>query len=100
MTLRLRTLWAELAPKAKPQLDSRADPAKNNYIWLPWVPNNETIKETNSTAPIFPLQVSIGELQYLVNLNLNLFKEKMYDSIRYMGHSFMKTVGGLFNFSE
>lgn len=100
MTLRLRALWAELEPKVKPQLDLRADPAKNNYIWLPWVPNNETMKQSNITAPIFPLQVTIGELEYLVNLNLDMFKEKMYDSIRYMGDSFMKTVGGLFNFSE
>ncbi|XP_026322207.1 arylsulfatase B-like [Hyposmocoma kahamanoa] len=67
MSLRLRALWAELKPKVKPQLDLRANPAKNNYIWLPWVPNNETMKQSNTTVPVFPLQVSIGELEYLEN---------------------------------
>lgn len=99
MSLRLRTLWTELKPRVKPLLDLRADPAKNNYIWLPWVPNNETIKLSNISTPVFPMRVSIGELQYLVDLNLRMFKETMYDSIKYMGNSFMKTVGGLFNFS-
>lgn len=98
LTLRLRTLWTELKPRRQPQPDLRADPAKHDYIWSPWMDSDELETEPPKTIPEFPLQVSYGELEYLVNLNMDMFKEKIYESIQSMGKSFVKSVSGLFAF--
>ncbi|KAI5646463.1 sulfatase domain-containing protein [Phthorimaea operculella] len=96
MSLRLRTLWSELKPRWPPLLDMRANPASHNYTWTPWVPNDEIPLKPPTAVPAFPLQVSIGDLQYLVDLNLNMFRQRMFDSIKNMGSSFVKSIGGLF----
>ncbi|XP_013190225.2 arylsulfatase B [Amyelois transitella] len=98
MALRLRTLWAEAKPRRQPVSDIRADPSKNNYIWFSFVQNDEEINETSLAMPVFPLQVSLGEVKYLVDLNLNTLKDKMDEYITKMGDSFVKSVKGLFSF--
>ncbi|XP_053603848.1 arylsulfatase B-like [Plodia interpunctella] len=98
MTLRLRTLWTEAKPRREPQLNLRADPSTNNYIWFSFVENDEVTDESPLAMPTFPLRVSLGEVQYLVNLNLGMLKNKMNDYITSMGESFVKSVKGLFAF--
>nr|WBB28744.1 sulphatase [Yponomeuta cagnagella] len=98
LTLKIRSLWANIIPRSVPKLDNRANPSKKNFIWSPWVKEDEPYPQTLLTPPLFPLQVSKAELQYLVDLNLGSFKEKMFDYIQNMGDSFVKSVGGLFNF--
>ncbi|KAJ2952212.1 hypothetical protein O0L34_g4490 [Tuta absoluta] len=96
LSLRLRSLWSELKPRWSPLLDMRANPASHNYTWTPWVPNDEIPLKPPTTVPVFPLHVSMGDLQYLVELNLNKFRQKMFDSIKNMGSSFVQSIGGLF----
>lgn len=85
-------------PRPTLRRDPRADPAKQNYVWFSWVPNDEEVKEPRKPVPLFPLQVSRDELQYVVDINLNSFRDKLQDYIKNMGESFLKSVGGLFNF--
>ncbi|XP_049869905.1 arylsulfatase B-like [Pectinophora gossypiella] len=96
MALRLRSMWAGLKPRWSPQYDARANPALHDYIWRPWVDNDDVFVEPPTVIPPFPLQVTIGELEYLVDLNLNSFRQKMFDSIKNMGRSFVRSIGGLF----
>ncbi|XP_059046112.1 arylsulfatase B-like [Achroia grisella] len=96
MTLRLRILWMEMIPRRQPESDSRANPSNRNYIWYPWVENNEVILEPPKT-PAFPLQVSVNELEYLVDLNMNTFKENLNQYIKNMSKSFIRSVTSLFS---
>ncbi|XP_063360593.1 arylsulfatase B-like [Cydia amplana] len=98
MSLRLRGLWTEMSPRPLLKADPRANPLNQNYVWFSWVPNEEVIDAPRKPVPPFPLQVSRDELQYVVDLSLNSFKDKIQDYIKNMGESFVTSVGGLFNF--
>lgn len=98
MALRLRTVWMEGIPRPKPRFDLRADPSFRNYIWYPWVENDEKGPEVAIKMPSFPLQISIGELQYLVDINFNTFKDNLNMYIKNMGEAFVKSISGLFSF--
>lgn len=98
MTLRLRGLWAELKPRCKPKPDLKADPSLKDYVWHPWIDNLEESKQEDVPIPSFPLQVSMAELKYLIDLNLKTYKDKIFQTIQNMGDSFVKSVGGLFSF--
>ncbi|KAL4707922.1 hypothetical protein ACJJTC_013713 [Scirpophaga incertulas] len=96
MALRLRSLWSELQPRRQPLSDSRANPSLRNYVWSPWVKNDELTSET-PTAPKFPSEVTKGELQYLVDLNFNSLKDRVNMFIGNMRDTMVKSVGGLFS---
>lgn len=97
LTLRLRSYWAELRPRGLPYCDQRADPALRNYTWSPWITNDELKLEPFLMVPPFPLQVSIGEIQFLVDLNFNTFKSKVDSYIKSMGEAIVKSISGLFS---
>ncbi|KAM3967360.1 arylsulfatase B-like [Aphomia sociella] len=97
MTLRLRTLWLEMVPRRQPQIDPKANPSLRNYIWSPWVANDAIILDPPKTA-VFPLQISVEELQYLVDLNFNTFRENLNLYIKNMSKSFVRSVSELFSF--
>jgi hypothetical protein len=96
MALRLRSFWTELKPRCQPQSDPGANPSQWNYVWLPWVNKDELTFEPD-LVPAFPLQVTMGELQYLVDLNFDLLKNKVTWYIGSMRDSIVKSVGGLFS---
>lgn len=98
LTLRLRSLWTELKPRSRPSSDSRADPSLRNYVWYPWIDNEELKLEPFLIVPPFPLHASIGEMQYLVDLNFNTFKTKVDSYIKSMGESLVKSFSELFSF--
>lgn len=95
LIIRLRVIWAGMKPRSEPKRDARADPSLNNFIWSPWVQNEDFKQQYNNTPP-FPLQFSQKELQYIFNLNIGTFSEKLCRLIKNMGDSFIKSVGNLF----
>lgn len=78
--------------------DARADPALHQHAWAPWLEDSEPAPLHTPQPPEFPLRVTKAELQYLVDINLDAFKTKIYESINSMGNSFVKSVGSLFSF--
>ncbi|XP_031766684.2 arylsulfatase B-like [Galleria mellonella] len=96
LTLRLRTLWADMVPRRQPQLDPKANPSFHNYIWYPWVENDEVVLEPPK-VPTFPLQVSVDELEYLVDINMNTFRDNLNLYIKDMSKSFIRSVSALFS---
>ncbi|CAG9795258.1 unnamed protein product [Diatraea saccharalis] len=95
MSLRLRSFWTESKARRRPQSDPRADPSLRNYVWFPWV-NDEQSNLEPPPVPMFPLQVSLGEMQYLVDLNFNLLKDKLNTYIGNVKESITESVGKLF----
>ncbi|KAF9405502.1 hypothetical protein HW555_013793 [Spodoptera exigua] len=98
MVLRLRAYWAAINPRQEPTLDPRANPALHDFIWLPWLDNLENVSKPLLAIPNFPLQVSVGELQYLVDFNLNAFKESLTSYVKSSADSFIQNIAKLFSF--
>ncbi|KAG6450906.1 arylsulfatase B [Manduca sexta] len=98
MVLRIRYYWSQLNPRRQPKFDHRSNPALREYVWLPWVKNNKTVSEELVQSPQFPLIVSVGELQYLVDYNLNMFSDKVSAYIKGLAATFMDNMSGLFLF--
>ncbi|KAG7308242.1 hypothetical protein JYU34_006920 [Plutella xylostella] len=98
LTLRLRSLWSDMRGRHPARPDARADPALHQHAWAPWLEDSEPAPLHTPQPPEFPLRVTKAELQYLVDINLDAFKTKIYESINSMGNSFVKSVGSLFSF--
>ncbi|XP_048479039.1 uncharacterized protein LOC105390596 isoform X2 [Plutella xylostella] len=98
LTLRLRALWSDMRGRHPARPDARADPALHQHAWAPWLEDSEPAPLHTPQPPEFPLRVTKAELQYLVDINLDAFKTKIYESINSMGNSFVKSVGSLFSF--
>ncbi|KAF9806683.1 hypothetical protein SFRURICE_020739, partial [Spodoptera frugiperda] len=98
MVLRLRAYWAAINPRHEPTPDPRANPALHDFIWLPWLDNLENVTKPLLAFPNFPLQVSVGELQYLVDFNLNAFKESLTSYVKTSADAFIQNIAKLFSF--
>ncbi|XP_022825451.1 arylsulfatase B-like [Spodoptera litura] len=98
MVLRLRAYWAAINPRHEPTPDPRANPALHDFIWLPWLDNLENVSKPLLAFPNFPLQVSVGELQYLVDFNLNAFKESLTSYVKSSADAFIQNIAKLFSF--
>ncbi|KAJ8727644.1 hypothetical protein PYW07_001763 [Mythimna separata] len=98
MVLRLRVYWAALNPRQRPTPDPRANPALHDFIWLPWLDNGENVSKALEAFPSFPLQVSVGELQYLVDFNLKAFKDSLTNYVQSSTDAFMQNIANLFSF--
>ncbi|RVE43405.1 hypothetical protein evm_011942 [Chilo suppressalis] len=95
MSLRLRTLWTELKARRQPQSDPRADPSLRNYTWYEWIKNEELNLES-PPLPVFPMYASLGEMQYLVDLNFNLLTDKLNVYIGNVKETISQSVSKLF----
>lgn len=98
MVLRLRVYWSALHPRQRPKLDPKANPALYSFIWLPWLDNEENVSKALEAFPSFPLQVSVGELQYLVDFNLKAFKDSLTNYVQISTDAFMQNIARLFSF--
>lgn len=90
--------WSELTPRHKPKLDLRANPALHNFIWRPWLRNDEDIPEAIQKIPSFPLEVTVGELEYTVKLKLESFRESFTNFMKASADTFVQGIAGLFSF--
>nr|XP_021188858.2 arylsulfatase B isoform X1 [Helicoverpa armigera] len=98
MVLRLRMYWAAINPRHKPKPDPRANPALRDFIWFPWLDNEENVSKALQAFPSFPLQVSAGELQYLVEFNLNAFKDSLTNYVKSSTDAIKQNIAKLFSF--
>ncbi|XP_075972028.1 arylsulfatase B-like [Anticarsia gemmatalis] len=103
MVLQLRMYWAKISPRRRPRVDMEANPALRNFVWTPWLSNEEEVQKYENIKhehlfPPFPLQVSVGELQYLTNLNLNLFKNSFTEYMKKTADAFVESIASLFSF--
>ncbi|KAJ0178804.1 hypothetical protein K1T71_005579 [Dendrolimus kikuchii] len=77
MVLSVRIAWSQINPRPPIQLDHRANPALYDYVWMPWLVEDEDIKEPIKIKPKFPLSVSTEEMQYVFDLNLSKFLTRL-----------------------
>ncbi|GBP53716.1 Arylsulfatase J [Eumeta japonica] len=96
LTLRLRAYWSEMIPRPPLKRDNRSDPALNNYIWSPWDSQFEEVQTQPETSPIFPLKITMGELQSLVDVNFHSFSNNLTDYLRTMSDTLFRSVACLF----
>lgn len=98
MILWLRIVWSQINPRSPVILDSVANPALYDFVWVPWLEDDEKTKESLKTQPIFPLAVSTEELQYVFDLNLSKFSEQINSYMKQMTNSFVENVSRIFSF--
>lgn len=98
MTLRVRFFWAQICPRGQVTYDERAQPALHNFVWLPWIMDDEKEPERLTAIPEFPLKISVGDLKYYVDLNMKTFSESVTSYVKSMADSFVESVTDLFSF--
>lgn len=95
MVLRFRLLWADLVPRPQPSFDLRANPANNSYVWLPWLEDDEEELNRVLDKVIYPLKMTMGELEYYMNLNTKALKLQLWDVLESLSSSYVYSVGGM-----
>ncbi|XP_028030981.1 arylsulfatase B-like [Bombyx mandarina] len=98
MVLRLRYYWAQINPRCLVKIDKKSDPSLRDFVWSPWLEDNEQVAKPIRDRPRFPLKVLVGELQYLIDSKFNNFSETMSAYVKSMADSFLENVSELFSF--